>query len=318
MSTEQRYDAIIIGGGHNGLVTAAYLARAGMRSSSSSAARCWAAPPSPRRSSPASGSASRRYVVSLLRPEIIRDLDLGRHGLQILPLDGTFTPLDDDYLWRVNDHGTTFRELRRWSLSDAEAYEEYGRLMVHMARFIKPILSVVPPDQGRIHPREWMLAGPAGAQLRRAAATPARHLHPGDDDERRRLPRPVVRDRSAEGDDVRVRHHRHVPGRSLAGHRVRAAAPLHGRDRRRVPRLGHPQGRHRRRQPRHRLGGRVAGRGDPHRGLRRQDRHRGRPGRRGHAGVRRGAAGRRRAVSAPTRGSPSSGCWSRACSTTSS
>ena len=45
------------------------------------------------------------YVVSLLRPEIIRELELPKHGLEILPLDGTITPLDDDYLWRVNDHG---------------------------------------------------------------------------------------------------------------------------------------------------------------------------------------------------------------------
>ena len=45
------------------------------------------------------------YVVSLLRPEIIRELDLPRHGLEILPLDGTFTPMPNgDYLWRVNDH----------------------------------------------------------------------------------------------------------------------------------------------------------------------------------------------------------------------
>ena len=51
------------------------------------------------------------YVVSLLRPEIIRDLDLPRHGLEILPLDGTFTPMPNgDYLWRVNDHGKTMRE----------------------------------------------------------------------------------------------------------------------------------------------------------------------------------------------------------------
>ena len=53
------------------------------------------------------------YVVSLLRPEIIRDLDLPRHGLEILPLDGTFTPMPNgDYLWRVNDHGKTMREIR--------------------------------------------------------------------------------------------------------------------------------------------------------------------------------------------------------------
>jgi phytoene dehydrogenase-like protein len=64
--------------------------------------------------------------------------------------------LEGDYLWRVNDHGRTMRELRRWSASDAEAYEEYGQLMVDMARFIKPILSVVPPDPGRFDPRQWM------------------------------------------------------------------------------------------------------------------------------------------------------------------
>src|SRR5213592_5140896 len=76
------------------------------------------------------------YVVSLLRPEIVRELELPKHGLEILPLDGTFTPLPDDYLWRVNDHGRTMREIRRWSASDAEAYEEYGQLMIEMARFV--------------------------------------------------------------------------------------------------------------------------------------------------------------------------------------
>ena len=84
------------------------------------------------------------------------------HGLDILPLDGTFTPLPKgagahtgggDYLWRVNDHGRTVRELRRWSLNDAEAYEEYGQLMVEMARFIKPILGIVPGDPTDLDPR---------------------------------------------------------------------------------------------------------------------------------------------------------------------
>ena len=208
------------------------------------------------------------YVVSLLRPEIIRELDLPRHGLEILPLDGTFTPLDGDYLWRVNDHARTVRELRRWSLADAEAYEEYGRLMVQMARFIKPILSIVPPDQGRLEPARvdlrWGRSRSASRELPRRLK---RHLHPADDDERGRLPRPVVRDRSAQGDDVGLGHHRHVPGRALAGHGLRAAAPLHGRDRRRLPRLGHPARRHRRRQPGDRVGarGRRAPRSAPRR-----------------------------------------------------
>jgi len=66
------------------------------------------------------------YVVSLLRPEIIRELDLPRHGLEILPLDGTFSPMPSgDYLWRVNDHAKSIRDIRRHSRLDAEAYDEF-------------------------------------------------------------------------------------------------------------------------------------------------------------------------------------------------
>jgi phytoene dehydrogenase-like protein len=94
------------------------------------------------------------YVVSLLRPEIIRELDLPRHGLEILPLDGTFTPMPNgDYLWRVNDHAKTRREIARHSKLDAEAYDEYGRAMVEMGRFVKPILSMLPPDPTSLDPR---------------------------------------------------------------------------------------------------------------------------------------------------------------------
>ena len=97
------------------------------------------------------------YVVSLLRPEIIRDLDLPRHGLEILPLDGTFTPMPNgDYLWRVNDHGKTHREIARHSKLDAEAYDEFGKAMQAMCRFVKPILSMVPPDPATLNPKELM------------------------------------------------------------------------------------------------------------------------------------------------------------------
>jgi phytoene dehydrogenase-like protein len=94
------------------------------------------------------------YVVSLLRPEIIRELDLPRHGLEILPLDGTFTPmLNGDYLWRVNDHAKTRREIARHSKLDAEAYDEYGKAMVEMAHFVKPIMSMTPPDPTSLNPK---------------------------------------------------------------------------------------------------------------------------------------------------------------------
>jgi phytoene dehydrogenase-like protein len=167
----ERYDAIIIGGGHNGLVSAAYLARAGLRVVVLERRDVLGGAAVTEEIVPGFRFSVASYVVSLLRPEIVRDLELPRHGLAILPLDGTLTPLDDDHLWRVNDHGRTVRELRRWSLNDAEAYEEYSLLMAQMARFIKPILSAVPADQGRIRPTEWLSLAPLA---RRFAALPRR------------------------------------------------------------------------------------------------------------------------------------------------
>jgi phytoene dehydrogenase-like protein len=168
----QRYDALVIGGGHNGLVSAAYLARAGLRVLVLERRHVIGGAAVTEEVFPGFRYSVASYVVSLLRPEIIRELDLPGHGLEILPLDGTLTPLDDDYLWRVNDHGRTMRELRRWSRTDAEAYEEYGQLMVDMARFIKPILSVVPPDPGRFDVRQWI---PVVGLARRFGDLPERH-----------------------------------------------------------------------------------------------------------------------------------------------
>ena len=164
----RRYDAVIIGGGHNGLISAAYLARAGQRTLVLERRHVLGGAAVTEEIVPGFRFSVASYVVSLLRPEVIRELRLPEHGLDILPLDGTFTPLPTgagpatggDYLWRVNDHGRTVRELRRWSRSDAEAYEEYGQLMVEMARFIKPILNIVPGDPTDSDPRPMLpLAG---------------------------------------------------------------------------------------------------------------------------------------------------------------
>jgi phytoene dehydrogenase-like protein len=143
----ERYDAIIIGGGHNGLTAAAYLARTGRKVLVLERRHVLGGAAVTEEVYPGFHFSVCSYVVSLLRPEIIRELDLPRHGLEILPLDGTFTPMPDgDYLWRMSDHARTRREIYRHSPLDAEAYDEYGKAMVDMARFVKPTLSMVPPD----------------------------------------------------------------------------------------------------------------------------------------------------------------------------
>jgi phytoene dehydrogenase-like protein len=142
-----RYDVIVIGGGHNGLVNAAYLARAGKKVLVCERRHVLGGAAVTEEVFPGFKFSVASYVVSLLRPEIIRELELPRHGMEILPLDGTFTPMPNgDYLWRVNDHAKTRLEIARHSKLDAEAYDEYGKAMVEMGRFIKPILAMTAPD----------------------------------------------------------------------------------------------------------------------------------------------------------------------------
>ena len=150
----QKYDVIVIGGGHNGLVNAAYLARAGKRVLVLERRHVLGGACVTEEVFPGFKFSVCSYVVSLLRPEIIRELDLPRHGLEILPLDGTFTPMPSgDYLWRVNDHAKTRREIARHSRLDAEAYDEYGKAMIEMAHFVKPIMNMTPPDPASLNPK---------------------------------------------------------------------------------------------------------------------------------------------------------------------
>src|SRR6202049_3995237 len=151
----QHYDAIVIGGGHNGLVNAAYLGKAGKKVLVLERRHVLGGAAVTEEIFPGFLFSECSYVVSLLRPEIIRELDLPRHGLEILPLDGTFSPMPSgDYLWRMNDHAKSVRDIRRHSRLDAEAYDEFSKMMTPMCRFVKPILSMIPPDPTTLNPRD--------------------------------------------------------------------------------------------------------------------------------------------------------------------
>ncbi|HET7791562.1 MAG TPA: NAD(P)/FAD-dependent oxidoreductase [Gemmatimonadales bacterium] len=152
-----KYDAIVIGGGHNGLVNAAYLARAGKKVLVLERRERVGGAAVTEEVFPGFKFSVFSYVVSLLRPEIIRDLDLPGHGLHILPLESTITPLPNgDYLGQWGDHDQNRRELYRHSPRDAEAYDDYGREMHFMAKAVQPILGMVPPDPTSLAPSDLL------------------------------------------------------------------------------------------------------------------------------------------------------------------
>ncbi|MDA1081648.1 MAG: NAD(P)/FAD-dependent oxidoreductase [Gemmatimonadetes bacterium] len=176
--TRAHYDAIIVGGGHNGLVAAAYLARAGRKVLVLERRELVGGAAVSEQIFPGFTFSVYSYVVSLLRPEIIRDLDLPGHGLHILPLESTVTPMfNGDYLAGWSDHDLSRGELYRHSPRDADAYEEYGRLMHHMAQAVRPILAMLPPDPTSLSPRDLMGMLKFGKHMRGLGAEHFHALH---------------------------------------------------------------------------------------------------------------------------------------------
>ncbi|MDQ0475342.1 phytoene desaturase family protein [Labrys wisconsinensis] len=149
------YDAIIVGAGHNGLVNAAYLAKAGL-SVLVVEKNDWVGGAAVSRSlHPGFLYSNCSYVCSLLRPEIMRDLDLPRHGLQVIPYEGgAVLTRDGDYLGSYRDHDAHRREIGRFSLRDAEAYDRYSADVIRQCRFIRPFLLRTPPDPTSLKPRD--------------------------------------------------------------------------------------------------------------------------------------------------------------------
>lgn len=151
------YDAIIVGAGHNGLTTAAFLAKAGLN------VICV------EKNDYIGGAAVSRtlyknwiysncsYVCSLLRPEIYRALELHRHGLQVTPYGGSVTFMENgDYFGSYHDAEVAYREMVRFSRNDADAYKRYSADTMRQCRFIRDFMMSTPPDPTSFNPKELL------------------------------------------------------------------------------------------------------------------------------------------------------------------
>ncbi|MDO9307155.1 MAG: NAD(P)/FAD-dependent oxidoreductase [Mesorhizobium sp.] len=149
------WDAIVIGAGHNGLVNACYLQRAGLDVLVVEKNDWIGGAATSRELTPGWLYSNCSYVCSLFRPEIMRDLELPRFGLQVIPYEGgaVFTQ-DGDYLASYRDHDAHRREFARWSARDAEAYDRYARHVTRQCRFIQPLLMRTAPDPTSLKPRD--------------------------------------------------------------------------------------------------------------------------------------------------------------------
>lgn len=149
------YDAIVIGAGHNGLVNACYLQRAGLDVLVLEKNDWIGGAAVSRELTPGFLYSNCSYVCSLFRPEIMRELELPKYGLQVIAYEGgAVLTQDGDYLASYRDHEAHRREFARWSPRDAEAYERYSRDVTRQCRFIQPLLMRTAPDPTSFRPRD--------------------------------------------------------------------------------------------------------------------------------------------------------------------
>jgi phytoene dehydrogenase-like protein len=155
MPNAERYDAIVIGGGHNGLVNAGYLARAGLNTLVLERRHLVGGAAITEELIPGFKFTTFSYAISLIRPEIVQDLELVKHGMMVLPLINTFQPgLDGEYLFLGADSDANYHEIARISIEDAEASRDLDHLIARLARALKPWMDRIPPNSRSSDPAD--------------------------------------------------------------------------------------------------------------------------------------------------------------------
>ena len=166
-SKDRTYDAIVIGGGHNGLVNGAYLARSGLRTLILERRNVVGGAAITEELRPGFWFTSFSYALSLLRPDIIHDLELTKHGFMPLLMPSTFAPMENgDYLLMGQDRGENIQEIARHSKHDADAYDAFEHDILKVLRIIKPLLDQVPPDIFSNDPEELIALASLGRRFR--------------------------------------------------------------------------------------------------------------------------------------------------------
>ena len=155
MPNAERYGAIVIGGGHNGLVNAGYLARAGLNTLVLERRHLVGGAAITEELIPGFKFTTFSYAISLIRPEIVQDLELVKHGMMVLPLINTFQPgLDGEYLFLGADSDANYHEIARISIEDAEASRDLDHLIARLARALKPWMDRIPPNSRSSDPAD--------------------------------------------------------------------------------------------------------------------------------------------------------------------
>jgi phytoene dehydrogenase-like protein len=155
-SGNQKFDAIIVGGGHNGLVAAGYLQRAGQSTLVLERRGIVGGACVTEEIIPGYKFSTTSYVCSLLRPEIIDELELKKYGYEIIERNpSSFSPYPGNrYLMFHRDQKKTCEEIAKFSKKDAEKYPAFEKKMEELARFVQPLLLTIPPDPSSSAPRD--------------------------------------------------------------------------------------------------------------------------------------------------------------------